>query len=528
MDVVRTGGDLPDNWSWTIQPDQAVISARKLGDQCSFQIQDPTGKVHELAMNQVKGWKRLLAIKDQSLLSRTSPLLNKERTGIIFTIFSTSLINADKEGVALAYLDESGRLAWNLLINGSFHEVAFENIQGLEPSGKVHKLFLKRREFPYRVELLQEAPFMLRFSSIGKLQNRDSDPATLSLPNSVTIAALKQQFQSKFQASIEKPLLYLDRPEGKAPYLLKEDKTLAYYGINETDALIFCNELPKVFFNLPVRIISSDGTVTDDSICISKRTTIGELKKIIQKKASDWHGHVVIEIQGKSIELEDDRTLEHYDIDEEDILGFRLKHSLDDDHYVMEPDRARAALEAASMQAMLEPAYAMAAMPFRLPFRRRDSWYGGQEIESSDLHALHNVGQIWQKVSPGLNLVGICENQPCAAFGKRIFLRYGFGTFNMNKLASTSKCPSCVTTAKKIDNCGFWKCVYSIDGAYKDSDKKKVTVNEENLIAPDDKFLLFEPAELKEFLFMDITVREKIKEDRAKEKKLSKNNCNLM
>ncbi|MBA3238892.1 MAG: ankyrin repeat domain-containing protein [Parachlamydiaceae bacterium] len=94
-------------------------------------------------------------------------------------------------------------------------------------------------------------------------------------------------------------------------------------------------------------------------------------------------------------------------------------------------------------------------------------------------------------VAPGLNIEGICENKGCKAFNKVIWIQKGMDQFNIGEVASDINCPDCPgkKTALKINNLGFYNCIYSIDGFQIQPEKKKVLEND--LTAGEDQISLF-------------------------------------
>ena len=94
-------------------------------------------------------------------------------------------------------------------------------------------------------------------------------------------------------------------------------------------------------------------------------------------------------------------------------------------------------------------------------------------------------------VGPGLNLRGICDNKDCDAFNKVIWIKKGVGEFDIGMDIHESKCPVCPMTvaAEKIDNFGFYDCIYSIKGLQDAPIKKEVEKN--NLIANNNQLILF-------------------------------------
>lgn len=682
---------------WQGLPDYAVVEAGKYKDRWAFQINDPDGKVHELALNHVKGWRpvgNLLDKPDDEIKrywSKVTPYFNKERNSLIFSVFSPSA----SEKTVIGHIDSQDRLQWTLIDDHSFKDVALENIHGLEPDGKVDKLFLERKEFPYRVEILNESPIELQFSDRIEVGYRNfsiapeegiyinyrmyfSKEDRKKLP---AIEELKRFLQCSLigRALGDRPILYYESLDGKVSRKLDENRTLRHYGISEVDTLVLRSSEPLVpsqeapsddaktlsdygidahGWKLPIpvfphsasrsersctiwnncfdntivladrfrdqwtfRIIDADtkvhqlamdqvrgwnpstgsedeikrywsrvypypnkerngliftifspiiiyhadgdvsgsralgylagglawtllidnsfrevayGTVSERflklkkfpynlevlkdpsfelkfldtnrySICISldegpvineririsNTATIKDLKQEIQIRYRLQLGdEIELCLDGSEgrilTDLDDRKTLSYYGIDEYDTLIFRKKP----------PPPSL---------------YALADMPFA-------------DMESEEFRDLQTKGKPWRKVSPGITLIGTCENQKCQAVGQRVLMGHGFGTFNMNKLYSTSECPCCKTIAQKIDNCGFLKCVFSVNGSYKGADGKPVSFEQKDQLAPNKKFLTFASEKQRDWLYMEVTVREKTRAERNS----SEGHCQLL
>ena len=55
----------------------------------------------------------------------------------------------------------------------------------------------------------------------------------------------------------------------------------------------------------------------------------------------------------------------------------------------------------------------------------------------------------WRVIESGINLEGVCKNKYCEAFGNKVWIKKGFGKFNITKEVYDSKCPIC---SKLCDN----------------------------------------------------------------------------
>lgn len=104
--------------------------------------------------------------------------------------------------------------------------------------------------------------------------------------------------------------------------------------------------------------------------------------------------------------------------------------------------------------------------------------------------ALTSEGPSWYTISPGLNIQGTCKNADCEAFNDTVWIQKGMGAFSMDLESCVSQCPACHQIAKDINNAGFYQCLFSIKGTKEG--KGEVSVNRQNVRAPDDEFLTFD------------------------------------
>lgn len=109
-----------------------------------------------------------------------------------------------------------------------------------------------------------------------------------------------------------------------------------------------------------------------------------------------------------------------------------------------------------------------------------------QEEKKVDLVDASNESP-WLFIYSGLNLEGRCNNQNCEANGQRVWMPKGFGIFNMHKECAVSLCPQCNEMADAINNCGFTRCTYSIEGETQAGEERKRV----GLIALENEFLTY-------------------------------------
>ena len=75
-------------------------------------------------------------------------------------------------------------------------------------------------------------------------------------------------------------------------------------------------------------------------------------------------------------------------------------------------------------------------------------------------------GLKYRLVYPGLNLRGTCNTSQCVAYGKRIWIKKGFGEFDINSVRYNNKCPECGCKVKgdTVTNFGFRKAAIQLEG----------------------------------------------------------------
>lgn len=115
-------------------------------------------------------------------------------------------------------------------------------------------------------------------------------------------------------------------------------------------------------------------------------------------------------------------------------------------------------------------------------------------------------GPDYLTVSNGINLFGPCKNKHCIAYNKEVCSMFGFGTFDLIKDLDPDnekcpKCPSCEFPLIKLETCGFMNCRYTYIGTkIDDKDKSKlIPVNYSNSISEAHKLDYFEAGKSGEY-----------------------------
>ena len=67
-------------------------------------------------------------------------------------------------------------------------------------------------------------------------------------------------------------------------------------------------------------------------------------------------------------------------------------------------------------------------------------------------------------ITKGLNFYGTCQTPECVAYNQRVIIKKGLGVFHIAFEQYNSNCPKCDKRAKDVNNMGFYKCFYDIDG----------------------------------------------------------------
>lgn len=125
---------------------------------------------------------------------------------------------------------------------------------------------------------------------------------------------------------------------------------------------------------------------------------------------------------------------------------------------------------------------------------------GPKPIDFSDLKSqvevnFSSTAPDWRSIAPGLNLEAVCQNLGCAsnkAQDNVVYIKKGFGDFNLNKECKVSVCPSCEQPVQDIKNLALYSCVFHIQGLIEENGGVEETPFTLDGQAPNDKFLTFD------------------------------------
>ena len=78
----------------------------------------------------------------------------------------------------------------------------------------------------------------------------------------------------------------------------------------------------------------------------------------------------------------------------------------------------------------------------------------------------------WNKITKGLNVSGICQNQYCEAYNKEIDCKIGMKRFNLVENADEIRCPMCNREIEPI-TCTFCKCEKKMERKKKENGETK-------------------------------------------------------
>lgn len=179
-------------------------------------------------------------------------------------------------------------------------------------------------------------------------------------------------------------------------------KTLEEIGYSEKSSFrVICRELEEEQINLKFQCCEIP--MNKVNMTVKTRTLIGELKKQLRQKGICKAGkfHLV----WQSLDLEDDRSLEDYEIENEDIVKVIIN------------------LRSVSVSTKDAPS-------------------------------------CWKLKNSGLVLEGICMNDRCVAYKQRVSTVLGFGDFDITAECNNPKqyCSMCCNPFRKIQNFGFVNC----------------------------------------------------------------------
>ncbi len=94
--------------------------------------------------------------------------------------------------------------------------------------------------------------------------------------------------------------------------------------------------------------------------------------------------------------------------------------------------------------------------------------FGFTNFEKKKEATFNKNAPVWRTIHKGLNLEGICINQPCKAYNKRVWVPQKFGIFYVAEIISEATCPMCKSEKglKGVETCGLYQCHYAIKGRY--------------------------------------------------------------
>ncbi len=75
-------------------------------------------------------------------------------------------------------------------------------------------------------------------------------------------------------------------------------------------------------------------------------------------------------------------------------------------------------------------------------------------------------------MAPGLNLLAICRNKNCFAFNEWVWIKKGFGMFQIGEEIFNCLCPACKKETEEAKNFGYFKTKILIQGKRNKSHEK--------------------------------------------------------
>lgn len=184
------------------------------------------------------------------------------------------------------------------------------------------------------------------------------------------------------------------------------------------------------------------------------------------------------------------RTLTLNDIDQNDTI-FRVKKQIEEKEKIpVDQIRLMFAGKILDNDIMLSEYKISPDSTLHIILRSRG---GGSMFNFSDMESYKKLGfskdaPKWRVVFSGLNLEGICNNTSCDAFGKKVWMHFGFGKFKVEKLVDIGKCPICHQLASKISSGGFVNCRYSYEGTKVNNQ----SIKSETKTAPRDNLIYYD------------------------------------
>lgn len=203
-------------------------------------------------------------------------------------------------------------------------------------------------------------------------------------------------------------------------------------------------------FEISIELINN----TPFKLTVSLKDTVEQLKDKIRKVQNlSEDEYISLLLDGET--LEDDRTLESYKIDNKTTLHQSLEIT---EETTTNKNDFFVGIQFNDLKTKQEVEFAKSAPDFR-------------------------------RIKTGLNLRGICITKECKAENQTIWIQKGIGTFNICEEIYESKCPQCNKTAGKIDNLGFYNCLYSVKGLQ--TEPELIRVEQNDIVANDKRFTTF-------------------------------------
>lgn len=435
--------------SWRYSFDETILVVRKNND-ISFEVKGDQGSISAAALKNFQGWIPPEDVEwDSDLASfykRFKPVVLHESALILSLIDRNIMIDPEtRKIVRMVVSIENQAPHVRIQSDKTIHSIPIENIDGVPEEffqpivGKITKDLIERiTKIAYQgIVGINLHKKIIKFGvSPVYIIDEFSKLIPLQVELSNTIKQIKQEILDKEGIPISFQNLALSSDENR--WYLSDLITVKDYGYGSL-LYLRIKTYGQVFFK----------TLTGKTITLEVEfsDTIEKIKQKIEDKEGLPPDIQTLIYDGKR--LKDDRTLKDYSIGRESTVHLiaRLRGG------------GPAPLTFADLRAEneLKIAFNPAAPP-------------------------------WGLVAPGLNLRGFCRNRNCSAYNQNVWIQKGFGSFNITVHAETSACPCCKEQVSDVNNCGFHKCIFSIEGATTENseDIKRLKVE-----APDDEFLYF-------------------------------------
>ena len=110
-------------------------------------------------------------------------------------------------------------------------------------------------------------------------------------------------------------------------------------------------------------------------------------------------------------------------------------------------------------------------------------------------------GPEWSFVSEGVNFRSRCLNAACPASGQVVYVRKGFGKFNIAKVFATLQCPKCGCRSENSANCGFYHAKYTFTGITQTGETRNPSGR-----ADDERYHTFKEGDNKNWAYLKVNV----------------------